>query len=141
MTAIRIKQATNATPPTTPPAMAPGLTWAEADAAVVSGCATAVDDVDADDGDDVDADDWDGRVAEVVDFALVVDAVLVGDAEDDRNAAAMAGFESRKPAVKSPVGQPVVHGLDLQQPMKGGSVLLQVYQLLPWGHCWSGKLP
>lgn len=133
MTAMRINKATNATPPTTPPAMAPGLTWLDADTAVLCGCAAEVADVDVDDWDGR-ADDWGGgRVGEDVDVALVVRLVLTE--EEDRNGAAMAGFESRNPAVKSPVGQPLVHGLDLQQPMKGGSVKAQVYHRLPWGHC------
>lgn len=44
-----------------------------------------------------------------------------------KNTAAIAGFDDKNPAVTSPLGQPLVHGLDLQQPMKGGLVYSQVY--------------
>lgn len=49
--------------------------------------------------------------------------------------AASSGFEDRKPAVRSPAGQPSLQGLLLQQPIKGGCVEAQVYQRLPVGHC------
>jgi hypothetical protein len=54
--------------------------------------------------------------------------------EDDRNGAAIAAFELRNAAVRSPFGQPLPHGSDLQQPIKGGSVVLQVKNSLPRGH-------
>ena len=53
---------------------------------------------------------------------------------DGLKAAAIFGFDDRKPAVRSPTGQPSVHGLDLQHPMNGGVVAAQVYHLLPIGH-------
>ena len=55
-------------------------------------------------------------------------------APEDKYAAAMFGFEDRKPAARSPTGQPFPHGLDLQQPINGGLVYAQEYHLLPFGH-------
>ena len=53
---------------------------------------------------------------------VLEDAPLAG-----KNTAAIAGFDDKNPAVISSLGQPLVHGLDLQQPMKGGLVYSQVY--------------
>lgn len=116
---MRIKNATKATPPTTPPAMAPGLTFLEVDAVVFSGSASAVDDDVALDDDTVELGEDGGElVDDTVDLA--VDLAL--GREEDKNGAATSGFESRKPAVRSAAAHPLVQGLDLQQPMKGGSV-------------------
>ncbi|MCJ1415708.1 hypothetical protein MMC32_002040 [Xylographa parallela] len=49
-------------------------------------------------------------------------------------AAAIAGFEDKNPAVRSPVGQPALQGPVLQHPMNGGEVYSQVYHSLPTGH-------
>ena len=139
--------AMKATPPTTPPAMVPGLTRAEDEAAVFSSSAGAptVADVVA-----VGVDDVELAVKEAAVFSSSAGAPTVAKFvtvsveltikigfvwEGDRNGAATAGLESRKPAVRSPSGQPVEQGLDLQQPMKGGSVAAQVYHRLPEGHC------
>ena len=56
------------------------------------------------------------------------------DPPDGLKAAAIFGFDDRKPAVRSPNGQPSVHGFDLQHPINGGVVAAQVYHLLPIGH-------
>jgi hypothetical protein len=53
---------------------------------------------------------------------------------DGENGAATAGLLERIPAVRSPARHPELHGFDLQQPMKGGDVPAQVYQLLPCSH-------
>lgn len=148
---MRMIKATKAIPPTTIPAMAPELIWLEADAVVVCGCAVAVDDDDAPTGDagvTVDdeitpAEDDVARVdnAEALDDfdpELVFNVALV--LAVDKNGAATRGFESRKPGAKSAGGQPLAHGLDSQQPMKGGAVPLHVYHW-PEEHCWSGKVP
>lgn len=143
---MRIKSAMTATPPTTPPAMAPGLILLEAattvddDAALVDDDVASVDDDAASVDDDAASVDDDGALDDG-DMELIVEVALVP--EGDKNGAATRGFESRKPAVKSPAGQPLglAHGLDLQQPMNGGSVNPQVYHRLPEGHCWSGNLP
>ena len=68
---------------------------------------------------------------------LEVELVLDGvDADfEGRKSAATLSFDDRKPAVTSPSEHPLVHGFVLQQPMKGGSVLAQVYHRLPVGHC------
>ena len=94
---------------------------------VICGCATAV-------GNDVAPVDDDSALDDV--NADVVLNVAIAP-EVDKNGAATRGLESRKPAAKSAAGQPLVlaHGLDLQQPMKGGSVNPQVYHRLPEGHC------
>lgn len=145
-----------AIPPTTPPAIAAGLVVCAPEALAVS--AAAVVEVEAVIvGEarfvDVEADEW---------FAEEVEAVIVGedrfvDAEADewvaeevdkndvvwldddpldRNGAALLGFESRNPAVRSPTGQPFcAQGFDLQHPIKGGVVAVHVNQRLPLGHC------
>ena len=59
----------------------------------------------------------------------------VAAASEGRKSAASSGLEDRKPAVRSPAGQPSPQGLLLQQPMNGGCVEAQVYQRLPVGHC------
>lgn len=100
--------------------MAPGLTCLEVDDAVgFSGSAPAVGDDIALDDETVELDEDRGEaVADAVDLA--VDLVL--GREEDKKGAATSGFESRKPAVRSAGAHPLVHGPDLQQPMKGGSV-------------------
>lgn len=137
---MRIKNATKATPPTTPPAITPGLIWLEADSVVLCGWTTEVDNDVAPIDVDVSPIDVDGALV-AADVELGFDIVLAP--EVDKNGAATRGFESRKPAVKSATGQPLVvaQGLDLQQPMNGGSVKPQVYHRLPEGHCWSGNFP
>ena len=148
---MRIRNATKAIPPTTIPAMAPGLIWLEAASVVICGCAAVVDDDDAPTGDAVMP--VDEEIAPVDDdIAPFDDAETLDDIDAeldfnvtlalavDKNGAATRGFESRKPGAKSAIGQPLAHGLDSQQPMKGGAVPLQVYQR-PEEHCWSGKVP
>lgn len=138
--------------------MAPGLIWLEAPSVVICGCAAVVDDDDAPTGDavipvDEEVAPVDDDVAPVDDdVAPVDDADTLDDVDAeldfnvtlalavDKNGAATRGFESRKPGAKSATGQPLAHGLDSQQPMKGGAVPLQVYQR-PEEHCWSGKVP
>ena len=96
------------TPPTAPPAIAP--VWDDLDGELVtSGC----------DGDAVGLD------------------IAADEPPDGLNSAASDGFEDRNPAVRFPSGQPVdwAKGLDLQQPMNGGLVSVQVYQWLSVGHC------
>lgn len=86
-------------------------------------------------------DDLDGELmVDGVEDETLEDAVgfevAAGEPPDGLNAAASCGFEERNPAVRSPTGQPFwLQGLDLQQPKNGGSVALQVYHLLPVGHC------
>lgn len=133
--AMRIKTAMKAITPTTIPAMAPGLICLEAGSVVGCGRAPAVGDDVAPIGDNVMP--VDNEALDDVDVELVFDVTLA--TEVDKNGAATRGFESRKPAAKSAIGQPLAHGLDSQHPMKGGTVPLQVYQL-PEEHCWSGKV-
>lgn len=89
--AMRIKNAMKATPPTTLPAMAPGLIWLEADSVVVCGCAT-IDDDDDDVGDVpvVEDDDIvpveDEIALDDVDLELVFNVVLA--LAEDKNGAA-----------------------------------------------------
>jgi len=80
---------------------------------------------------------------EVCELLEVADEVETEDAAAGRKSFATAGFEERNPAVTSPLGHPVVlvHGLDLQQPKKGGSVVAHVYHSLPLGHSWSLNFP
>lgn len=88
-----MRKARKATPPTTPPAIAPGP------APPFAGGGSVED-------------------AEVEEGSLAVDVALL----EDKNGAATRGFESKNPAVRSPSGHPLPHGFDLQQPMNGGSV-------------------
>lgn len=84
------------------------------------------------------------EVAVEADDVLVDTAGVEAAAEDPplgENAAATAGFELRKPDVRSPIGHPFCrHGLDLQHPMNAGVVKLQIYHW-PAEHCWSGNWP
>ena len=100
--------------------MAPGLTCLEVDDAVgFSSSAPAVGDEVALDDETAELDEDRGElVADTVELA--VDLVL--EREEDKKGAATSGFESRKPAVRSAAAHPLVQALDLQQPMKGGSV-------------------
>lgn len=136
-------------PPTTPPEIAAGLVWCApevlgASAAAVAGIKAAVVEVEAV-GEtrfvDAEADEW---IAEEVDEDDVIwlddEVIWLDDDALDRNGAALLGFESRNPAVRSPTGQPFcAQGFDLQHPIKGGVVAVHVNQRLPLGHCWSGN--
>lgn len=105
-----------ATPPIAPPAIAP--VWDDLDGELVtSGC-------------DVESvvEDESREVAVGLDVAA-------DEPPDGLNSAASDGFEDRNPAVRFTCGQPFcMQGLDLQQPMNGGAVVLQVYQS-PAEHC------
>ena len=124
--------AKTATPPAAPPAIAPVGGELGTGTGVAAGCAP-------------------GRtlpvgvvVEDIVEVLEAVEAVLVALLATvlPRKAAAALGFDDRKAAVRSPSGHPLAaHGLDLQHPMKGGFVALQVYQRLPDGHDWSAKVP
>ena len=125
------------TPPTTPPAIAP---ICESFLSKLFAAAWAVGDVSADDPvavvrpSGLEAD-------EVVEDDTPVEVVsddVAGDESPERYAAASLGFEDKKPAVRSPTGQPLPQASDLQHPKKGGSVTAHLYHLLPLGHCWSG---
>ena len=63
------------------------------------------------------------------------DCVMVDEALAGRKSAAISDRESRDPAVRSVAGQPLLHGLDLQQPMNGGLEFRHVYHWLPDEHC------
>ena len=56
-------------------------------------------------------------------------SLVVGDAGHSAGwkAHTSAGLLLRKPGVRSPIGQPFSHGLLLQQPIKGGVLITQVY--------------
>lgn len=108
--------ARTATPPAAPPAMAPTGALFEAAVTAVGLCVDVVEDV--------------------------VDEAAAEDPPLGENDAATAGFELRKPGVRSSVGHPFCwHGLDLQHPMNAGFMFMHVYHRLPFGHCWSGNLP
>lgn len=72
-------------------------------------------------------------VAAAVEVAAADDVVMKADAT--------ASSTLRLAAVRSFVGHSLEHGLLLQQPMKAGSVSVQVYQLLSASHVWSGNMP
>lgn len=138
--AVRQRQAT---PPITPPAIAP--TWSPAEyevtgtvvatavdvvAAAVEVVAAAVEIVAA----DVEV------VAATVEVAARAVEVAAAAEEAVMNAEAFASSSLRLAAVRSFVGHPLEQGLLLQQPMKAGFVPVQVYQLLSAAHAWSGKV-
>ena len=60
-----------------------------------------------------------------VDVDVVVEA-LPELAAPDSNMSASAGLLERNAAAKLPIGQPRLHGFDLQQPRKGGEALAHV---------------
>src|SRR6266436_6656393 len=108
--------ARTATPPAAPPAMAPTGALFEAAVTAVGLCVDVVEV---------------SEVAVEADDALV-DEATVEDPPLGENAAASAGFELRKPGVRSSVGHPFCwHGLDLQHPMNAGSMFAHVYHRLP----------
>jgi hypothetical protein len=121
--------AKTATPPAAPPAMAPTGALFEAAVTAVGLCVDLI---------------GVSEVAVEADDALVDTVEVEAAAEDPplgENDAATAGFELRKPDVRSPVGHPFCrHGLDLQHPMNAGVVKLHVYHW-PAEHCWSGNWP
>ncbi len=139
----RRKKANNATsrpsparPPTVAPAIVPvEVVWVgiSANAAVVVNAADEF--VDA--GEELAL-----EVCELLEVADEAEAEAE-DAAAGRKSFATAGFEERNPAVTSPLGHPVVpvHGLDLQQPKKGGTVAVHVYHSLPLEHSWSLNFP
>jgi len=136
-----------ATPPTAPPAMAPTGALFEAAVTSVGLCVDVLEvsevAVEADDA-LVDRVEVEPAADEIVELEGldVVDEAAAEDPPLGENAAASAGFELRKPGVRSPVGHPSCwHGLDLQHPINAGVVKLHVYHWLPSGHCWSGNWP
>ena len=138
------QRAITATPPMTqPPAMAPVGIDCAAEAGGIVGFAITLGMASRE---DVDGLGMGELVEEVIivevddeEVEVVVDAELLTLAFS--KTAAIAGFEDKKPAVRSPVGQPAVHGLVLQHPINGGEVYSHVYHSLPVGHSWSGKSP
>ncbi|MCJ1389893.1 hypothetical protein MMC18_002750 [Xylographa bjoerkii] len=118
------KRATTATPPIQPPATAPVGTDCTAGVGEIAGCAIALD-VAA--GEEIDGLGSGELMEEGIEVEVDCDELEIEvDAElltlTFSKAAAMAGFEDKKPAVRSPVGHPAVHGPVLQHPMNGGEV-------------------
>jgi len=139
-----------AMPPATPPAMAPTGALFEAAVTAVGLCVDVVEvAVEAEvavDPDDalVDRVEVEAAADEIVELERldVVDEAAAEGPPLGENGPATAGFELRKPGVRSPVGHsPCWHALDLQHPMNAGVVKLHVYHWLPSGHCWSGNWP
>ena len=141
---INANSATAATPPTQPPAIAPVGIDCIVGAGEIAGFAIAL-------GMATPEDIGGFAIGELVREGTIVEVDDSGDEEVEvdagllmlefSNAAAIAGFEDKKPAVRSPTGQPAVQGPVLQHPINGGEVYAQVYHSLPVGHSWSGKSP
>lgn len=68
---------------------------------------------------------------------------VVGDAEHPelKNWQSTEYMPLKKPGARSPGGQPAIHGLVEQQPIKGGLESAQVYHALPGLQSKSENLP